>query len=209
MPLSSTIEQAALILDWIPVISFLWLSKTRQTRICRIIFVFIFTQALFRLAAFLFWPAYQIPHYWMVLILGYEFLLINYLYYHHSKLSWNHIILSSVVFFGFMFIEMGTQIKFLSTRNVGNVIIVCYSLRHIIHKILRSPEWLDDFTFDVVNVGILFYFTINIILQFVFDQISHPPVWMFSLQFLTLIAFKLILTFALWKLPSKSLSSLS
>lgn len=209
MPLSSTIQQAALIIDLIPVVSFFWLSKTRQTRICRIIFVFIFTQALFRLTSFIFLNHGQGLGIWKEVILGYEFLLLNYLYFHHSQLRWKNIIISSILFFGFMAIEMGTQIKFLSTRNVGNVIIVCFALRHIIHKILRSPEWLDDYTFDVVNVGVLFYFTINIILQFVFDQIAHPPMWMFNMQLLTLIAFKLILTFALWKLPSKSPSSLS
>ena len=206
MPLNSTIQQAALIMDWIPVLSFLWLSRSRQTRICRIIFIFIFTQALFRLATYFFWPEVTERNLWMWSMLGYEFLLMNYLYFHHSLLRWNFIILSGILFFGFMAIEMGTEIKFLSTRNVGNVIFVCYALRHIIHKVLRSPDRMDDYTFDVVNVGILFYFNINIILQFVFDQIHQPPIWMYSLQLLSLIIFKLILTFALWKLPSKSLS---
>ena len=206
MPLHSTIQQVALILDWIPVLSFLWLSRSRQTRICRIIFVFIFTQALFRSVTFFLWPDTSGRNPWMWSMLGYEFLLINYLYFHHSLLRWKYIILSSILFFGFMAIEMGTEIKFLSTRNVGNVIFVCFALRHIIHKVLRSPDRMDDYTFDVVNVGILFYFNINIILQFVFDQVHQPPIWMYSLQLLSLIIFKLILTFALWKLPSKSLS---
>ncbi len=206
MPLHSTIQQAALAIDWIPVLSFLWLSRSRQTRICRIIFIFVFTTALFRWLGHFIFDDQDIHFPWNWVIMTYSFLLINYMYFHHSKLKFKYIVPSTFIFFTAMLWQALGNAPFLTALTISYVIVSCYAMRHIICKVMGSPDRVDDYTFDMVNYAILFYFTTGSLLQFVCDQLPEPLDWLMSLQHVASIVFKFIITYALWKLPSKSLS---
>jgi hypothetical protein len=206
VPLYSTLQHAALVIDWIPVLSFFWLSRTRQTRICRIIFIFIFTTAIFRWLGHFVFNDQDIYYPWNWVIMSYSFALINYMYFHHSLLKPRYIMISLILFLSGIIWEASNYYPFLSALNISYVIISCFAMRHIVFKVIGSDERLNDYTFDMVNYAMLFYFTTGSMLQFILDQLHSPHELILALQDVSSIVFKLIITYALWKLPSKSQS---
>lgn len=124
-----------------------------------------------------------------------------------SRLS-NYIFYATGLFFLSMYvIEFNLEILMQKTLISSSIIYLLWSILGLV-SILKTHDINHKInsTLTIFNIAILFYFSGSIILFFIFDMLNSNNYHIWTVHNIVEIISKLIITYAFWKLPSKSIS---
>lgn len=124
-----------------------------------------------------------------------------------SRLS-DYIFYATGLFFLAMYvIDFKLEILMQKTLISSSIIYVLWSILGLV-SILKTNEIKHQLnsTSTFFNIAILFYFSGSVILFFIFDMLNSSNYHIWTVHNILEIISKLIITYAFWKLPSKSIS---
>jgi hypothetical protein len=104
-------------------------------------------------------------------------------------------------------IDFKLEILMQKTLISSSIIYVLWSILGLV-SILKTNEIKHQLnsTSTFFNIAILFYFSGSVILFFIFDMLNSSNYHIWTVHNILEIISKLIITYAFWKLPSKSIS---